>query len=102
MKVNNGREFRAQEHQGTVGEEAPFYRARKLPVTEFLGRSTEEPEVAPDCTPERVQHHYPVRSRARSHSGFHSGYAKQQNTHTKNATTFASELRLANSGFLKI
>ena len=40
------------EHQKTVGEEAPFYRARKLPVTEFSGRSGAEPGAAPDYTPE--------------------------------------------------
>jgi hypothetical protein len=35
LKVNNGGQFRAQECWGTVGEEALFYRVRKLPVTEF-------------------------------------------------------------------
>jgi hypothetical protein len=52
LKVNNGGQFRALEPWGTVREEAPFYRARKLPVTEFLGRSGAEPGVAPDFTPE--------------------------------------------------
>jgi hypothetical protein len=40
------------EHYQTVREEAPFYRARKLLVTEFSERSEAEPGAAPDYTPE--------------------------------------------------
>jgi hypothetical protein len=54
-KVNNGGQFQALEPWKSVGEEGPFYRARKLPVIEFSGRAN--PRVAPGCTPDRVQRH---------------------------------------------
>jgi hypothetical protein len=46
--------FCALEPWGTVGEEALFYRARKLHVIEFSRFSGAEPRVAPYCTPDQV------------------------------------------------
>jgi hypothetical protein len=70
LKVNNGVQFWALEPLKTVGEEAPFYRARKLHVTEFLGCSGAEPGVASGCTLNRVQRLCLARSNSGSYSRF--------------------------------
>jgi hypothetical protein len=54
--------------------------------------------VAPACTPERLPGH----CSARSNSGFHSGFAKQQNHSYKKRDIFCIQTPfLANLGFLK-
>jgi hypothetical protein len=69
---------------------SPLFRARKLPITDFSGHSGAESGVAPDYTPEGVQHHCSAQSIAQSNSGFHSGFAKQQKHSYKKHDIFCS------------
>jgi hypothetical protein len=100
LKVNNGGQICGQEPWKTVGEEGPFYRVRKLLVTEFPGCFRAELGVAPDYTSNQPTEYNATAQPGAEPIAILDCTLDFQNS--KNAISFASKLLfLANLGFSK-